>query len=1118
MTDESISELYFRIGLDIADLKSGFVDAENTLTSELKKLERQTQALSLQAQIELTGLDEAALETDGLRIRQEALTRQIEIQQDRIQLVSAAYMEMCDAQGENSAMAQELQVQLAREELAMKRLEEQTRSLVEQQRIAIGVNWEMLGAAEPVSKFVDTLANGADTMSVFGRSFATSHVKAFSMALVGLSAVIAGTIEATNELAESNSAEILGEDFQHAESDVGGALNQVQSNALRTAEVTRAAFQDSAKNVSSSLQEESAGFMDYLKDSLRMIQILTADSESLSDALQNINSNSLFMKTKAGEYGALGAGIFKSLQAASDEAIEFARPAIDGFGELKDASDELNISLSKTSDFTNLIKLAGAEYDDVRDYVRGVQDAIIKGEVDDPEAIALNKYGVEIQNANGTLLAFDETLERLYQGYLKAREAGEAEAYVIMTNGQSVQDVLPFFERLAEAEETFGKIQWSTADFAGLDEASTNLKLMETQLDELKNSLSTLSAPLASFAAESSFNTYRELTQIIEENRDTILYWEFAFVNAFEKAKNFGSESADKIIDKVKSLNEAFGITDKVKNFFSGFETEGGILSDLFGDVLNDAQEDLDAYIKANEKSRAETEKTAEEITAGLSYSYNRIAKFKDELAAIKIDLKFGGDDYKKRLAELDQWREESMRNARYYKEEQAIIEELYNAKLEQIERDHNEEIERARKETEERIQELMQGAADIEYAATHSAIEKQIRDIELWKEEKLGALKDTENAQQEALAIAVNAYAREREAFEREIDRIKGKTQDLHEKIFEQEHSQRDVDVLRAQKERAQLYQEGIYDPETIERWYQNELGKIAERATESFRTNQGAYSQAPRRRGGNDGFQLIEGGDVTGGAPPPDFYGEIQAQTDKAMERFGVLADSTQAVTDAQSNFADVLARESERFAQVMQELSEKLLGSQFAADKADNQIAATNQPAEDPLLNSTNAKTFFNVLANGGEIAALAGLATANPALGLGGAATAAVGNVGSTAVDAWKDYGKNQPELPTAPSADLSEFNSLIQGFQDEMSRLIGDLYETTKGIAENVNKISSQPPNITVSPTINVDLGGAYVFDNTMKAQLTEDITDKVADAVKSAVENGISQSSYGYGS
>ena len=56
----------------------------------------------------------------------------------------------------------------------------------------------------------------------------------------------------------------------------------------------------------------------------------------------------------------------------------------------------------------------------------------------------------------------------------------------------------------------------------------------------------------------------------------------------------------------------------------------------------------------------------------------------------------------------------------------------------------------------------------------------------------------------------------------------------------------------------------------------------------------------------------------------------------------------------------------------------------------------------------------------------------------------------------------------------------------------------------------------KPAQITVSPNNNIDLGGAYVFDNALKQQLVNDITKEIVEEITTSVRQAISQSSYGY--
>lgn len=156
-----------------------------------------------------------------------------------------------------------------------------------------------------------------------------------------------------------------------------------------------------------------------------------------------------------------------------------------------------------------------------------------------------------------------------------------------------------------------------------------------------------------------------------------------------------------------------------------------------------------------------------------------------------------------------------------------------------------------------------MRNAADIEYDLTHSAFEKQIRDIERWEE----AQRQKAETAEEVQSIIAESAMKEAQAFENEMDRIKGTLQSLEDKIFEQEHSQYENDIRRIQQERIKLYEDyqekGILNADTqalIERYYQNAVVKLNKRAAES-RAKGGDYTKAPEGASsfGGNGIMVI-------------------------------------------------------------------------------------------------------------------------------------------------------------------------------------------------------------------------------------------------------------------
>ena len=100
-----------------------------------------------------------------------------------------------------------------------------------------------------------------------------------------------------------------------------------------------------------------------------------------------------------------------------------------------------------------------------------------------------------------------------------------------------------------------------------------------------------------------------------------------------------------------------------------------------------------------------------------------------------------------------------------------------------------------------------------------------------------------------------------------------------------------------------------------------------------------------------------------------------------------------------------------------------------------------------------------------------------------------------------------------ELANTISQSNSEVTNILGQISPEVSQVNNNLSAILGAVEQNSNRT----PSINVNPTINVDLGGAYVFDNVMKQRLTDDITREVANGVTSAVQEATNRINTGYG-
>ena len=666
-------------------------------------------------------------------------------------------------------------------------------------------------------------------------------------------------------------------------------------------------------------------------------------NEGFKEMFHTLTEQTLAMSSRE----ILGA-VVELLQTAATASAEL----VNRFKELETQAYELNLPFEKTRDLLRQIRLAGGDIGDFEGFIRGISDAMVKGEIDDPEALVFAKYGESAFDARGHIKAFDEMTAAIVRMYEKAKLVGEEIEFLQMLGGESgVRDAIQMLERWKEAKEDTDKIFKSSLDADEMHKAERSIGLVTEQFGELKDEIVNLITPATIETAETFFEIFRDATKFISENRNEIkLFGEGFFAYWGNPLANFAN-----MFNQLNANAPLKNMTDTIK--------------------------DVNAKLL---ELRGIKEAPADDTVLS-QYGLQRIKQFQDEIDDLKLELEYE-DEMERKLAEIDLWRQRELTDKLYVTNEERLkIEELYSLKIEQVKREQAAEIEKIESESASRTKQLTQETADIQFEATHTAYEKELRDIENWAEVSIRALdkyKDAVNNKnvliKEAMAIAQNAMAQEAQAFEREMERIKGANQSLYEKIFEQEHSRRDVDIMRAQKERAQLYDEGIYSGDTIERYYRNRLGEISQTA----RGNRD-YVKRPKLR-------------ILGNLPETDFYGDIQAQVASAMSR--------------------------------------------------------ADHPAQ----------------------------------------------------------------QIRDQYSESMRELSQSFQTATKDLAQAAQSLKDITQRAAAQIESPQQQAPiNITVAP--NIDLGGAYVFDDAMKDQLTDDITSQVARAVQDIFQRATRAGNYSYG-
>ena len=126
---QKIEELYVAIGADLSELDADFALADKTVKEGMAQLNREKRKVKLQAEIEMTGLNEATDATKMFEIRQKALQAQMKISSNQVKITNAEYMNSVKTLGESSVASQRLEERLLREQKAYASLDAELKKL-----------------------------------------------------------------------------------------------------------------------------------------------------------------------------------------------------------------------------------------------------------------------------------------------------------------------------------------------------------------------------------------------------------------------------------------------------------------------------------------------------------------------------------------------------------------------------------------------------------------------------------------------------------------------------------------------------------------------------------------------------------------------------------------------------------------------------------------------------------------------------------------------------------------------------------------------------------------------------------------------------------------------------
>ncbi|MBR0289336.1 MAG: hypothetical protein IJQ82_10185, partial [Selenomonadaceae bacterium] len=543
------------------------------------------------------------------------------------------------------------------------------------------------------------------------------------------------------------------------------------------------------------------------------------------------------------------------------------------------------MSLADTGKFTAMCKTAGVEVNDLASTIRRTQQQIIRGGEDSKPERWLNRYGESAFDASGHLKNLNDMTLTLSRALKRAQAEGNGMNFILGTMRSASADAITAIE---DAEDVYkqaaGLIKNGLIDAKFAHEVQGNINAMNLQTKFMNAAFESALLPVANEIIPRLKERMDKLTQVIADNKDMIRDLGRTTAEAFLKIES-AAETVGKTVGTIgraiydfhkdpyeKTIVEKYKFDTNLENVDDLIKKEQNAAYDIIKSnplLYQQARQKYEPIFQAlkdvQEEIKRKNEAIAKELESinlsGADFSpigqerrqieqnpeiletLRRARKYQEEAETILYKMNHG--DFANRRRDVDVWWNQLVREGEKSNKELEALTKEREAKLAQIEKEYT-----------EKIAGYYKNAADVEYKLTHTAFEKQIRDIELWKE----AQREKAETAKEIAAVVKEAAMKEAEAFEREVDRIKNLTQSLEDEIFEMENSQYEADKRRALQKAQRALDEGV-DVATVQRFLQDKFGQLDRRADESRRSG-GDYTKAPEgaRQFGGNGIIVLE------------------------------------------------------------------------------------------------------------------------------------------------------------------------------------------------------------------------------------------------------------------
>lgn len=449
-----VGQLNVRVGMD----SSGFQNGVSNLNREMKRVQSEFQLASSEL-----GKHGSAL--DGLRLNSDRLTRQTELQRQKVEALEAAHQKSVETKGADARATQELEIKLNKAKATLNGMEQDLKSL--NQEIAKQESgWYRLGKSlEPVGQKMQDIGKG---MQSVGKDL----TRTVTLPLVGLGAA----------------AIKVGMDFEAGMSEVAaisGATGEEFEKLSALAKEMGATTKFSASQSAEAMKYMAMAGWDttQMLDGLSGIMMLAAASGESLASVSDIVTDALtafgMSAAQSAEFADLLASTASSANvnvATMGETFKYAAPL---FGALGYSAEDAALAIG-------LMGNAGIKGSQAGTALRGALTSLADPSGD--AAVLMKELGISITDASGEMKPFKEVMDDLRSAFGNLDEAQQAQAASTLFGRNAMSGMLAIINA---SESDYAKLTEATRQYSGA--AGEMAEIMEDnlqgQLTKLKSAL-----------------------------------------------------------------------------------------------------------------------------------------------------------------------------------------------------------------------------------------------------------------------------------------------------------------------------------------------------------------------------------------------------------------------------------------------------------------------------------------------------------------------------------------------------------------------------------------------------------------------------------------------------